>query len=149
MRGPHGGPRAVALFGTKYARCAQLWPLNYLVRVSLFIEYRACLFLRRACVSRCKKRERERATGVLKGRWVGRTARGGGFSLPSYSFFIFFRRVSTRPPGGYCSSVYICTRTRTEKAEVVEIPRRAKVRPQTFACSEHAPRAWNKQACHT
>jgi len=25
-------------------------PLNYLVRVSLFIEYRACLFLRRVCV---------------------------------------------------------------------------------------------------
>lgn len=31
---------------TKYARCAQLWPPNYLVRVSLFIEYRApALFL--------------------------------------------------------------------------------------------------------
>lgn len=94
LRGPHdGGPWASrALFGTKYARCAQLWPLNYLVRVSLFIEYRACLFLRRACVPRCKRKN----TGVLKGRRVGRTARGGGFSLflsftfsPLLPFFFF------------------------------------------------------------
>lgn len=39
-------PHDMIRSATKYARCAQLWPPNYLVRVSLFIEYRAPYFSR-------------------------------------------------------------------------------------------------------
>lgn len=54
LRGPTTWQTQAARYH-EYARCArQLFALNYLVRVSLFIEYRGCLyiFLRRACVPR-------------------------------------------------------------------------------------------------
>lgn len=61
-------PGRSRLFGTKYARCAQLWSLNYLVRVSLFIEYR-CLFIPQASL-RVAVREKRCPPG--EGRRIGR-----------------------------------------------------------------------------
>lgn len=61
-------PGRSRLFGTKYARCAQLWSLNYLVRVSLFIEYR-CLFIPQASL-RVAVREK-RVSSVKDGELDG------------------------------------------------------------------------------
>lgn len=115
------------LFGTKYARCAQLWSLNYLVRVSLFIEYIVPVYFSGELACRGK-----RETGVLRGRTESRTA------VPLCEFRHFAER------GG----LYILFGL-TSKPEVVGIRGCVKIRTADFRVLQKTRRIQNKQAYYT